>query len=108
MSADHQNWVLASLAIGHRSHRTSVGLLVLMVGTDSQHSQFQGLGCPKTCVVLLVGRACPRIGSDVLLAGWVYKLWDCSFLASGVCPLGPCLEVCPEGAMNSCSYELRP
>ena len=65
MSADHQNWVLASLAIGHRSHRTSVGLLVLMVGTDSQHSQFQGLGCPKTCVVPLVGGQGQGLGDSV-------------------------------------------
>ena len=33
------------------------------------------------------GPACPRVVSGLLLAGWVCRLWDCGFLASGICPL---------------------
>ena len=61
-----------------------------------------GLGCPKACVDLLVGRAraqlVPEQGLAYWWAGWAHRLWDYGFLASGICPL--VVGAAPEGFLE--------
>ena len=65
--------------------------------------------CPEAYIDLPAG---PRAGSGLLQAGWVYRLWHCGFLASGVCPLvggaGPEARAgCLEGRTRACPQVLK-